>query len=442
MRLDYKRTFLLGFGFFGVSVLWSVYNSFVPIFLKDYQLPWWLVGFVMTLDNIIGIFIQPYVGQLSDHTRTRLGRRLPYILVGAPVAAIFFGLIPVIYLVLPHDSSALTLLMVAIIIMNIAMAIFRTPVVALMPDITPSAQRSKANGIINLMGGVGTTIAFGMAALFTISRGLPFWVAAAILLGAEAIVLLTIREPREFTVADGEAAKAPSFGESLRDLGRTVADVVRARERSALFICLAIFAWFMGYNAIETFWSSYGRYHLFAAQVAAGTMSADAAVARSSSMLIFISAAFLVFALPSGFIATRLGRKPTIMAGLAILAVLWAGIYFIPNLTYVYVTLALSGVAWALININSLPIVADLASDEKIGSYTGLYYLFSLLAASTSPTIMGFLMDHLGMSVMFVYTPAFMVLAFLLMLGVKRSEPRQVVTNVAGAVEAAGNAEF
>jgi len=289
MRLDYKRTFLLGFGFFGVSIIWSVYNSFVPVFLQDYALPYWLIGFIMTFDNIAGIFIQPYIGQLSDHTRTRLGRRMPYILVGAPVAALFFGLIPILHQTMGRSTTALVVLMSAIIVVNISMAIFRTPVVALMPDITPSAQRSKANGIINLMGGVGTTIAFGMALLFTIHRGLPFWVAAGVLLVCEGIVLLTVREPREYTAAEGEVTKAPSFGQSLRDLFRTVAEVVRAQEKSTLFICLAIFAWFMGYNAIETFWTLYGRNYLFAAQVASGAMTGDAAAAQAGSMLIFSS---------------------------------------------------------------------------------------------------------------------------------------------------------
>jgi len=218
--------------------------------------------------------------------------------------------------------------------------------------------------------------------------------------------------------------------------------VVRVKDKSALYICLAIFSWFIGYNAIEAFWSLYGRYHLFAAQVAAGTMTPDAAAGKAVSMLVLLSGAFLLFALPSGFIATRLGRKPTIMAGLVMLIVLWTGIYFIPNLTYVYVTLLLSGVAWALININSLPIVADLASNEQIGSYTGLYYLFSLLAASTSPTVVGFLMDRLGRGGMFIFTPAWMLIALLCMLGVRRSEPRQAVANLEQAVAAAGEAEM
>lgn len=442
MRLDYKRTLLLGFGFFGVSVLWSVYNSFMPIFLNDFGLSLAAVGFVMTLDNIIGIFIQPYVGQLSDHTRTRLGRRMPYIVVGAPVAVLCFALLPVIYKSLPRAGLSLGLMTAVIIVMNIAMAVFRTPVVALMPDITPPENRSKANGIINLMGGIGTTIAFGMGGLFAANVGLPFWIGAVILAAAEAIVVAVIREPKQFTTALGETTKVPSFGESLRDLVGTMRGVVQASDKSTLFICLAIFCWFMGYNAIEAFWSLYGRNYLFAAQVASGAMTGEAAAGKAATMLIYLSGAFLIFALPAGFIATRFGRKPTIMAGLGILAVLWTGIYLFPNIIYIYVTLILSGIAWALININSLPIVADLANDEKIGSYTGLYYLFSLLAASTSPTIVGLMMDRLGMASMFIYTPAFMVLAFVCMLGVRRSEPRQAVTSLGKAIETAGNAEL
>ncbi len=442
MRLNYKRTFLLGFGFFGVSVIWSVYNGFAPIFLKGYGLPLWLVGFVMTLDNIIGIFIQPYIGQLSDHTRTRLGRRLPYILAGAPVAAVFFVLIPAVYMLLPQNTVGLAAMMGVIIVMNMAMAIFRTPVVALMPDITPSEQRSKANGIINLMGGVGTTIAFGLGGIFAVNAGLPFWIAALVLLLAEGVVLATIREPREFTAAAGEVSKRPGLGQSLRSLFSTLGEVVRAQDKSTLFICLAIFCWFMGYNAIEAFWSLYGRDVLFRPLVASGALTGDEAAGKAVGMLMFLSGSFLLFALPSGFIATRLGRKRTIMAGLALLVVLWTGLYFFPSIGYVYVTLVLSGIGWSLININSLPIVADLASNEKIGTYTGLYYLFSLLAASSSPTIAGLLMDLFGMPVMFIFTPAFMALAFFLMLGVKRSEPRQAVSDLSAAVETAGDVEF
>jgi len=424
MKLDYKKTFLLGFGFFGVSVVWSVYNSFIPIFLREYALPWWLVGFVMTFDNIAGIIIQPYVGQLSDHTRTRFGRRMPYIMIGAPIAAVTFVLVPLIHTTLPHIGSTLGIMTCVIVIMNIAMAIFRTPVVALMPDITPSALRSKANGIINLMGGLGTAIAFligGM--LYSMNQSMPFFTMAILMVLAEILVISIIREPEGFTASAGEKARPPSFVASLRDTVRTVVDIAREEEKSTLFICLAIFSWFMGYNAIETFWTSYGKDVLFASQIASGTITADQAVSKSTTLLSIVPVVFLLMSIPAGFIATRFGRKRTIITGLFMLAVFWLSIYFIHSMVFVYAALFFSGVGWALININSLPIVVDLASAAKIGSYTGLYYFFSMLAATLSPPIVGRLMDGFGLSVMFIFTPAFMLLAVLFMLGVKRSEP-------------------
>src|SRR4030042_5230051 len=171
MKIDYRKTFLLGFGFFGISLIWSVYKSDVPIFLRAYEHPLWLVGLIMTFDNRAGVTIQPYVGFLSGRTRSRLGRRIPFLMIGAPIAAAFFALIPIVH----TSMNAFSLLLGVIIIMNIAMAIFRTPTVALMPDITPSPLRSKANGIINLMGGLGTTMAFlGGAFLYRLNKGLPF----------------------------------------------------------------------------------------------------------------------------------------------------------------------------------------------------------------------------------------------------------------------------
>ncbi len=359
MKLDYRKTLLLGFGFFGISLIWSVYNSYVPIFLREYALPLWLVGLVMTFDNIAGVTIQPYVGFLSDRTRTRLGRRVPYLIIGAPIAALFCALIPVLHL----GMVAFVLLIAAIIVMNIAMAIFRAPTVALMPDITPSPLRSKANGIINLMGGLGTTLAFlGGAFLYRANRGLPFWVAAAVLLAAEAIVVLAIREPEQYQEA-----------EERTGVLATIREIAISQEKSAPFILLAIFTWFIGYNAIETFWTTYGKEFL-------GITESSAA-----AMLTYVSAAFLVFSLPAGFIATRFGRRRTTLAGLTMLFVFILGGYFTTNMAYLTGMLIIAGIAWALININSFPMVSDIAPPGKIGSYTGLYYFSSMLAAIVAP---------------------------------------------------------
>jgi maltose/moltooligosaccharide transporter len=397
MRLDYKKTLLLGFGFLGISLIWSVYNSYMPIFLREYSLPLWLVGLIMTFDNIAGITIQPYVGFLSDRTRTRFGRRMPYLMVGAPIAAIFFALIPVFHVVV----RAFPLLMGAVILMNVAMALFRTPTVALMPDITPSRLRSKANGIINFMGGLGTTAAFlGGAFLYRMNRGLPFYVGAALMLLATAIVVLVIHEPQKFEEKQEDQVGVLS----------TLRDIIASQEKSALFIFLAIFTWFIGYNALETFWTTYGKESLGIAESSA------------AAMLTFVSGAFLLFAVPAGFVATRFGRRRTILAGLAMMIVFILGGYFVANLMYLRVMLILAGIAWALININSFPMVSDIAPPGRTGSYTGLYYFFSMAAAIVAPPLAGALMDWLGLRTLFLFSPFFLLLAALSMSRVKRGE--------------------
>ena len=191
-RLNYGKTFLLGFGFFGVSVVWGVYNAFVPIFLSEkFNVAPALIGFFMTLDNIAALFIQPPVGAWSDRIRTPLGRRIPFIIIGAPITALAFGLIPVASIVPLFVACTSTTLLSA--------ALWRTPVVALMPDITPSAFRSQANGIINFMGGLGSIIALQTGGLlYKMSPDFPFWMGSVLVVLAALVVYLFIEEPKEY----------------------------------------------------------------------------------------------------------------------------------------------------------------------------------------------------------------------------------------------------
>ncbi len=239
MKLDYGKTFLLGFGFFGISLVWSIYNSYVPVFLaRDFGLAAGMVGVVMTLDNIAALFIMPLIGVASDATRTRIGRRMPYLLIGAPIAAIAFLFVPL--------ANSLTLLMASIIVMLLAMAVFRTPTVALMPDITPSPLRSKANAVINVMGGIAALLAFFVGSkLYDMGRPIPFWISAVRLVLAVLIVVWKIKEPKEYTEAAAE--KVSPF----RDLKQ----VWTEGGSSAMFLLGAIFFWFLGYAAIEAFFT-------------------------------------------------------------------------------------------------------------------------------------------------------------------------------------------
>jgi maltose/moltooligosaccharide transporter len=411
MKFNYARIFLLGFGFFGVSVIWSVYNAFVPLFLagKFGLAPAW-IGFFMTLDNIAALFIQPTVGAWSDRLRTPLGRRMPFILVGAPIGAVAFGLIPL--------ASVLPLFVACTTTLLLSMALWRTPVVALMPDITPSPFRSQANGIINFMGGIGAIIAFLVGSrLYDSNQAYPFWLGSGLVIVAAILVLIFIREPKEF---ERQVDEKPALLASLRQ-------VIQDRERSALLILLAIFSWFVAYNAVEAFFTLYASRHL-------GLPEADGA-----RLLGQLSLVFVLFALPSGYIGSRVGRRPTIMTGIALMALCLLLLYVVPVATLtkelarlpvvgvVPVTglvLMLAGAAWALININSLPMVVDMTDTVRIGTYTGLYYLFSTLAAIAGPNINGWIVQLTGenyRNVMLV-APAFMLLAFMFMAGVRRGE--------------------
>lgn len=409
-RFSYGRIFLLGFGFFGVSVIWAVYNAFVPIFLQQkFQLAPAVIGFFMTLDNIAALFIQPPVGAWSDQLSTGLGRRMPFILVGAPLSAIAFGLIP-LAAVLPFFVACTSTLL-------LSMALWRTPVVALMPDITPSPYRSQANGIINFMGGVGAIIAFlAGSSLYRVNPAFPFWMGSGLVILAALLVLTLIREPREYENSE----KQPNMLQSLRE-------VMNDEDKSALRLFFAIFFWFLGYTAIEAFFSLYAVNHL-------GLEEAD-----GSRLLGHLSLFFVLFALLSGLIGARLGRRVTISIGILLLASLIAVIFIlpVPVLTTVLATLPvlgaipvislflmLAGIAWSLININSLPMVVDMTTAARIGTYTGLYYLFSTLSAIAGPNVNGWAIQLAGdnYNIIMVIAPVFLVIALILMLGVKRGE--------------------
>jgi MFS family permease len=398
MRLDYPKTFLLGFGFFGISLLWSIYNSYVPVFLaRDFGLAAGAVGVVMTLDNIAALFIQPLVGMASDATRTRLGRRMPYLLIGAPVAALGFAVVPL--------APTLPLLMASIIVVLLAMAVFRTPTIALMPDITPSPLRSKANAVINVMGGLAALLAFFVGSkLYDMGRPVPFWVSSVLLVLAVAIVVWRIKEPREYT--ESTAEKVSPF----KDLRQ----VAREGGMSAVLLLGAIFFWFLGYTAIEAFFTLYGVNVLGIKESAA------------SFMLGYMALTFLVLAIPAGFIATRFGRKPTIMAGILIMIAALSVAAVLPNVTIITLVLVATGVGWALININSLPMVVDIASDALVGTFTGLYYLASTLSAIVGPIVAGGLIQASGdnYNLVFVMAPVCLVCALACMIGVRKGEAK------------------
>jgi len=415
MKFNIRKTFLLGFGFFGVSVIWSVYNAFVPIFLADrFLMAAGFIGFFMTLDNIAAMFIQPAVGAWSDRLRTRIGRRMPFILVGAPIGAAAFILLPI--------SQSLFVFFLAATLLLLSMAIWRTPIVALMPDITPSRYRSQANGIINFMGGIGAIIAFlGGAALYEKNPNYPFWLGAGLVALSAIMVLVFIKEPKEYTESSEETP----------DLKDSIQMILQDEDKSAVRILLAIFFWFIAYNGIEAFFTLYGKNHL-------GIPESDAA-----RLLGQLSLLFVLFSLPAGYIGAAVGRRKTIMSGILLMAVCIALMFFLPidtlnilitelpvlgKIPVIGIILMAAGIGWASINVNSLPMVVDMTEPERVGTYTGLYYLFATLAAILGPIVYGLIIQFSGgaYSLLMLISPIFLALALVSISGVTKGEAEKV----------------
>ncbi|MBI5649640.1 MAG: MFS transporter [Chloroflexi bacterium] len=405
MKLNVGRTLLLGFGFFGISIITGINKSYVAPFLgTDFGLKANEVSLIVTLGTIITFLIQPLIGSVSDNTRTRFGRRIPFIIIFAPLAAIGFALLPLLV-----QPGLLWGFVAVLLFMTVALALFRTPVIALMPDITPSQFRSQANGLINLMGGIGGILAFAAGAyLYGLNRALPFFASAVALVLACAIVVWKIKEPKD---SDTKAVEArPGLIQSLRV-------VLAEREKSALLLFLAIFSWFVGYNGVETFFTLYGVKML------------KLQPNNAAFLLSFLALMFVIFAVPSGYIAGRVGRRKTILTGIASLAILLAVVRILPvelqtSGVVLPILLALIGISWSLINVNSLAMVVDVAPQTELGTYTGLYYFFSTAAAVIGPILAGYVIEAMGgdYGMIFVIAPITLVFAFLFMFSVRRGE--------------------
>jgi MFS family permease len=423
----YRKALLLGFGLFGAQLMWMIYNTYMPIFLQagnpafkaragvaGFGLSATITGIIMTFDNIAAFFIQPIMGPVSDKTRTRIGRRMPYILVFAPLSALAFALIPLGPQLIPAGASGqsgafglpFAITMAAAIVMLLCMAMWRTPLFALLPDIFPSPLRSEANALVNIMSGVGGILAFVIGGyLFSLYQPLPFWFGSVATVAAVLILFWKVKEPKAATGAAEVEAGLKVFAK-LRE-------VPAENRKSLLLLILTVFCYQLGYNAVETFFSSY-------AVASLGLPASKAAIVLSVSYL-----SFLIFALPSGRIAGRFGRKPAIAVGLLSFALGLAVIRLFPSLPVVIAMLFVGGFGWALVNINCFPMILDTSTSEELsGTYSGLYFVASTLAGTLGPILNGWLIDLAGRdySMIFVVSPAFFLLSFLCVLGVSKGE--------------------
>ena len=424
LKLNYKRTALIGFAFFGILLLWQVYDSWCPTFLTDifarniYEMTsaelkasdpdkilnvQWLVGVIMACDNLAALILLPIFGNLSDRTHTRIGKRMPYILIGTFVSAVAFPFIPLFF----HYSNIVGMVSMMAIVL-IFMMMYRNPAVALMPDITPKPLRAKANGIINIMGYFGGAFATVLGIFYVLSSyinappaerniwtiELPFIIASVLMLISALVLFRTIRENELAEQLKDELAE----GERLAAVATPIDDdkpMSRENRNMLLAILGAEFLWFMSDNALGTYIGNYVIYYL-------------KSVSSATMILTILGglASVLGFAIAGG-IAEKIGRKWTISSGLLVTFVGLILMCFVRPTEVVqassahgeftfpvllYVVWVLKGFGTALVHNCSFPMVVELCSSKKIGKFTGFYYAASMSAQTVTPILLGFVL--------------------------------------------------
>jgi maltose/moltooligosaccharide transporter len=416
LKLNMKRTFIIGFAFFGILLLWQVYDSWCPTFLTELfkkAIPGssdeevqYLVGIMMAMDNLAALILLPIFGHLSDKTHTRIGKRMPYILVGTLVCAIAFPFIPVFF----HFNNLVgCVIMMAIVVCFMMM--YRNPAVALMPDMTPKPLRSKANGIINIMGYIGGAFATVVGIFFVLSQYLgvkgkttwqtgniwtieiPFLIASVLMVISTAVLFFTIKENK----IEAEIKDELERGEALAAVENKVEDdkPMTKANRNMLFLILAAeFFWFMADNGIGTFMGNYTIYYL---QASTSSNMINTIIGGVGSVIGFAV---------GGIIAEKIGRKWTVFSGLT-LALLSYVFWMIASFTFlkgaagsgtfpfaIYIIWFCKGLGMSLVHVNSFPMVVELCSSKKIGAFTGYYYASSMAAQTITPIALGTLMLH------------------------------------------------
>jgi len=407
------QTLTIGLAFFSSEISWALYNAQIPLLLGTYLTSFFLIGLLMALDNMIGVIIQPIMGSISDNTRSKFGRRMPYLIIGVPLGALFFSLIP--------TQTSLPMLIIFMFLFGTSMGLYRAQAVSLMPDFVRPENRSKGNAIINLMGGFGVAIGYGFSILLdVVGLQMLFLIISVIMVVALLVLLWRIKEKDSYSyqmILEMEAKEGEKIKKEKTTPGliESIKDIAGEEDKSTLFILLAIFCWFIGYQGIVALVSIYGVQVLGYSPGLAGFLP------------FIVTIPLLLTIYPLSYLPAKIGRRTTIKIGVIIWIVMLVIGFFMGlaqvSLAIMAIPLAFLGVGWAMINTNSIVIVWELApTEKKIGTYTGLYYFFSYMAAILGPMIVGGLTDLLGIPFLLLNGAIFFVLAFIMMLFVKRGE--------------------
>ena len=427
MKLNNKRTILVGLAFLSICAFWQMYDSIVPLILTNtFHLNETLSGAIMAADNVLALFLLPIFGGISDRADTKLGKRMPFILFGTGCAIVLLNLLPLLdngYAAAPSTFKLVSFVIVLGLLL-IAMGTYRSPAVALMPDVTPKPLRSKGNAIINLMGAVGGILYLAVAAVMYPNskvQGLAhvnyqplFLVVSAIMFVSIGVLFLTIKEPK-LTAENRELEKQHPEWNLAQDDGSGNQVLPAPVKRSLGFLLASIALWFAGYNGVTTWFTTY-------ISVVMGQ-----GLGGASTCILVATAGAIVSYIPIGALASKIGRKKTIMGGIILLAVCFL-LGFVLTTVYssinavMFVVFALVGLAWAAINVNSLPMVVEMCKGSDIGKFTGYYYTASMSAQIITPILAGTLMRHISYQILFPYAALFVALSFVTMLFVRHGD--------------------
>ncbi len=429
MKLNIKRTFLVGLAFLSICAFWQMYDNVIPLILTNtFHLNETYSGAIMAADNVLALVLLPLFGSLSDKHETKLGKRMPFILCGTAAAVILMNILPLLDNSYYAQAGAGKVVAFVIVLgaLLISMGTYRSPAVALMPDVTPKPLRSKANAIINLMGAVGGIIYLAVAAVLYpnsktagvehVNYQILFIVVSGIMLVAVALLYIFIKEPKLTAENKRLEEQHPEWNLSEEDESGNEtlpADV----KRSLGFLLASIALWFTGYNAVTTWFTTY-------VSVVMGQ-----GLGGASTCLLVATAGAIVSYIPIGNLASKIGRKKTIMAGIILLSVMFAMGFVLTSMfksinAIMYVSFALVGLAWAAINVNSLPMVVEMCKGSDIGKFTGYYYTASMAAQIITPIFAGTLMRVISYKVLFVYAAAFVLLSYMTMTQVKHGDQK------------------
>ena len=438
MKLNKKTTVLVGLAFLSICAFWQMYDSLVPLILTNhFRLDETWSGAIMAADNVLALFLLPLFGSFSDRVNTRLGKRMPFILLGTAGACVLMNLLP--WLANRHYAQPTPGYQIAFIVvlglLLIAMGTYRSPAVALMPDVTPKPLRSKGNAVINLMGAIGGLLYLGAAALLyskarepqytlgyvnetapVLDYRLLFGVVSGIMVVSVAVLALTIQENRLSRKNDAYEAAHPEENYAAVDSqGKEV--LPKPVKRSLGFLLVSIALWYIGYNGVTTWFTTY-----ISRVMGEG-------IGGASTCLLVATGGAIVSYIPIGMVASKIGRRKTILAGAALLAAcFFVGFLVTANASAItppmYLIFVLVGLAWAAINVNSLPMVVEMCQGSQVGKFTGYYYTFSMAAQVVTPIVAGWLLKNVSYKVLFPYAAFFVACSFVTMLFVRHGDNR------------------